>query len=559
MKLRVLSKYIPLILIILSFIPMIAFFHPGLPQGHDAQDHVVRIANFYQSLTEGIIIPRWAGNLNWGYGHPVLMFLYPFSSYCASFLHAVGFSLVDATKGVFVLAYVFSLLSMYLWMSSVWGKRIGVLGALLFGFAPYRFVDIYVRMAIGEHMAFVFPPLVFYFLYKLARRGTLVYGLGLGASLASLILSHNAISLMFLPIFGLYALYLFFFEAKRSWIFIVLGLLGTAIGFGLSAFFWLPALLEGKFTLRDIVTAGEAIGRFVPWTWFFYSPWNYGGTTMLTKSLGFFQWVGVLSGCIVIYKSKDARLRLFLIVSLLILIGSLFIMTSASTTLWKSVMLLQNIQFPWRFLSVSVFISAVLGSIGIVRLIELLQFQRAIKTYDTVKDGLFALFCIFTIFSTFYMWHPKNYLVKHESFYTGIYFGTTDTGESSPIWTTRFMEHTAPNPMEVISGEASVQVGKRTSTIHEYHVSAKTRAQLLENTLFFPGWKITVDGIGAGIQYQDGNHRGIMSFWIDEGEHDVRVQFLDTKLRKIAGYISLGTLLGCIVIGIGVYVWTKRR
>ena len=150
-----------MLLIILSLFPVLDLVRPGLPMGHDTPDHVARIANFYQSLSEGNLIPRWAGNLNWGYGHPILMFLYPLPSYVASLFHVIGFSFVDSTKLVFGVAYILSALTMYLWMSSAFGKRAGLIGALLYIFAPYRFVDLYVRGAIGEHVAFVFPPLIF--------------------------------------------------------------------------------------------------------------------------------------------------------------------------------------------------------------------------------------------------------------------------------------------------------------------------------------------------------------------------------------------------------------
>ena len=79
------------LLILLSLFPLMDLLHPGLFDAHDSPDHVARIANFYQNLAEGTIIPRWAGNLNWGYGHPILMFLYPLPSYAASLFHFLGF------------------------------------------------------------------------------------------------------------------------------------------------------------------------------------------------------------------------------------------------------------------------------------------------------------------------------------------------------------------------------------------------------------------------------------------------------------------------------------
>src|SRR3989344_693366 len=141
----------------------------GMFLSHDGQDHVVRIANFYQSLSEGNLIPRWAANLNWGYGHPILMFLYPLPSYAASLFHFLGFSLVDSTKLVFALAFIASGVAMYLWLREFLGEIPAMTGAILYNFAPYRFVDLYVRGAIGEHVAFIFPPLICYFLLKLSQ------------------------------------------------------------------------------------------------------------------------------------------------------------------------------------------------------------------------------------------------------------------------------------------------------------------------------------------------------------------------------------------------------
>jgi hypothetical protein len=50
-----------------------------------------------------------------------------------------------------------------------------------------------------------------------------------------------------------------------------------------------------------------------------------------------------------------------------------------------------------------------------------------------------------------------------------------------------------------------------------------------------------------------------MTFWIDEGEHDVKVEFGDTNLRKIANYISIGSIISIICIGTGVFLWKKRK
>lgn len=544
------KKHIGIVLFVIALIPMIGFLPNGLPVTHDGQDHVARIANFYQSLREGNIVPRWASQLNWGYGHPILMFLYPLPSYMASLFHALGASFVDSTKLVFVVSYIVSGLAMYLWMKEAFGKRAGVIGAILYLFAPYRFIDLYVRGAIGEHVAFMFPPLILFFLYKLAKeQKKVVYGIGLSICVASFLLSHNAISIMFLPVFGLYALYLFFTETKKSMMFLLSSICYVLLGIGLSSFFLLPAFFEGKYTLRDIVTANEAMQRFVPPMMFLYSPWNYGGGNDISKMIGFGQWAGLAATLVLFVQTKAKNLKILLGGFTILFIGSLFVMTAWSKMIWETITLLQKFQFPWRFLSLSTFFAAALGGIAIATI------SRKSKTIGTMTV---LVFCVLTIFSTMHMWRPKAYQQKAEDFYTGVYLSTTDTGESSPIWSTRFMEFVYDKPMKVIDGEAVIQETVRTTTTHGYNVAATKPTRLVENTVYFPGWTVYVDGIKANVEFQDQNHRGLITFYVPAGAHAIRIQFIDTKLRMVSNMVSLVSIVGLIGGGMVLFVWRKK-
>ncbi|HUD20176.1 MAG TPA: 6-pyruvoyl-tetrahydropterin synthase-related protein [Patescibacteria group bacterium] len=544
-----------IIIVSLCILPLLYFLVPGLPVTHDGPDHVARIANFYQSLSEGNLVPRWAANLNWGYGHPILMFLYPLPSYVASLFHAFGFSFVDATKLVFVVAYIASALMMYLWAAAAFNKRVGVIAAVLYAFAPYRFVDMAVRGAIGEHIAFVFPPLVLYLLFCLAHNRAALnkkvwYAIGVSLTVAALILSHNAISIMFMPIILLYIIYLYFFVTKKDNVFLFSSLVAFFCGFGLSAFFWIPAEFEGKYTLRDIVTAGGVSDRFVPWIKFIFSGWSYGTSDELSKSIGFTGWIGVLAAIWAVTRKQTKAFVWFVSAAVAVFVISLFIMTAQSAFIWDQITLLQKFQFPWRFLSVSVFSVSILGGIGID------AFCNHLKRYEMY---VIAGFCILTVVLSYTMWKPKAYSVKPESYYSGIYNSTTDTGESSPIWSVRFMEHRPNDPIGVISGVATIKPISRTTTKHIYQVSVPTSARLVENTLYFPGWNVYVDGVKTDMQFQDPEYRGLITFHIASGDHTVSIIFTDTKLRKIANYMSISVLLSLTVIaGLGETIWRKK-
>ncbi len=536
----------------ISFIPLLDLLHPGLPITHDGQDHVARIANFYASLSEGNIVPRWAANLNWGYGHPILMFLYPMPSYVASLIHALGFSFVDSLKMVFALAFVASLLFMYLWVSSAWGKAAGMVAMVLYGFAPYRFVDLYVRGAIGEHMAFVFPPLICYGIYKLSqeKNGFAPWPFAITAfGTGFLILSHKALSLLFLPLIVLYTLYLSASNERIRVGLLVSSGLAMTFGFLLSAFYWIPGFFEGKYTLRNIVTAGEFSGRFVPWLSFLYSPWNFGGGNYFSKWLGAGQWWIIIMSFFAL--EKQTKYQRFIATCILLLFFSLFVMTANASPLWNTITLLQKFQFPWRVMSVTVFIIAVLG---------------AIVTHgfrDTKRWILVIGICIVTIVATIPMWRAKEYKVFAPNYFTSVYNGTTDTGESSPIWSIRFMEKRADTLANLTPNTGTILPGERTTTSRIYHIVVKEPSRFIEHTLYFPGWQVFINGNLLPIDrlmFQDPAYRGLMTFNVDPGEYDVRFVFTQTKMRMIADYISIGSfvvfMLGIGTIGI---LWRKKK
>jgi hypothetical protein len=545
------SYLIAFLLIAIACLPLIDLLHPGIAVTHDGQDHVARIANFYQSLSEGNIVPRWAANLNWGYGHPVLMFLYPLPSYIASAFHAFGFSLVDSTKMVFAVAFVGSVIAMYVWASFAWGRVAGIVASVLYAFAPYRFVDLYVRGAIGEHVAFMFPPLICYGLILLAREkgrvSTCAFIIIVSAT-ALLILSHNALSIMFLSLIGLYVVYLAVSETKQAARFLMYALMGLVLGFLLSACYWVPAFLEGKYTLRDIVTAGEFSDRFVPWASFLYSPWSYGGGNEFSKWLGGGQILALVVSFVSI--EKNSKYQRFMIVLLLLLFFTLFAMTQGAQPLWNTITLLQKFQFPWRLLSVATFLIAVIGAVAV----------RATDGKNRRWVGL--VLCFVSVLATIPMWRAREYKQYPESFFTQVYDGTTDTGESSPIWSVRFMEKRPERAAYLAPPSGTIVPGRRSTTLRSYDVTVSAPARFVEHTLYFPGWSVFVNGKPLEkekLLFQDPAYRGLMTLDLAPGTYIIKFVFGETKLRQLANSISLWSLIAFVASTVTIRVWQKRR
>jgi len=554
MSLKLLLNKIPagiVIVILLSLLPLGALLHVGFPQTHDGMDHLARIANFYNGLNEGIAFPRWAENLNWGYGHPILMFLYPLSSYLVSLFHFLSFSYIDSLKIVMALGFIGSGITMYFWARAQCNEYFGIAAALLYLYAPYRFVDMYVRGAIGEHMAFIFPPLILYYLFKYfynkKSKMDPLYYVGISISFALLLLAHNAISIMFIPLFSAYAIFLSVTTKQYNKLFLTLS--AFVVGLFASAFFTFPAFLEGKFTLRDIVTGNEYKSRFVTNPLLFlYSSWSYGITGQFSVQIGIAHILGILISPIVLLKTRNRHAKYFIAIIFVLFLISLFLMLSQSNFLYSSISILKKFQFPWRFLSLTAFTSSIIGaSIFLV------------LNHSTRKIILAILICILVV-TTFTFWKANGYIYKSDSFYNAIYSGTSDTGESSPVWSIRFMEHLSPAHMEAIDGQVNIQEFRRLSTKHKYRIVVYTdTARMRENTLFFPNWTVKVDGKLVAIQFQDPSERGLITFNLKKGTHVVEVIFKDTKLRVFSNFLSIVTILGLGVIVLATYLKKNEK
>jgi hypothetical protein len=223
-------------------------------------------------------------------------------------------------------------------------------------------------------------------------------------------------------------------------------------------------------------------------------------------------------------------------------------MLPASKPLYTLITVLQKFQFPWRFLSLSLFTVSVLAGFLTSR------FSGRYKSF-VVVGSTFLL-----IISTVSFWKPVGFFQKPESFFSGIYDATTDTGESAPIWSVRFMEKRPIAKAQIVEGEAVIQYLGRSSTKHEYIVdTAIPRIRFLENTLYFPGWKVYIDNHEVpvdNILFMDPMYRGLINFYVESpGRHKIEIKFVDTKLRLVSNFISLAS--GIILIAFLINV--KKR
>jgi hypothetical protein len=82
---------------------------------------------------------------------------------------------------------------------------------------------------------------------------------------------------------------------------------------------------------------------------------------------------------------------------------------------------------------------------------------------------------------------------------------------------------------------------------------------MVDNTFYFPGWTVEIDGVSTPIEFQDPVFRGIITYKIPQGDHTVRVSFKDTKVRMLSTLLSLMGLFGLGVITCLLYYPKSRK
>ncbi len=260
----------------------------------------------------------------------------------------------------------------------------------------------------------------------------------------------------------------------------------------------------------------------------------------MSVQIGFVQWFMVLASPLIIwsYIKQKNQFHKFLCFLLVIYLISLFLMLPASKPLYMWIPMLQKFQFVWRFLSLAIFPPAVFAG-AFIFLME--------KNHQ--QFFLYLIIALSILLNRNY-WHAKDFLQREESFYSDRYAGTTDTGESAPRWSVRFMENFPASPIEVIEGSAKMDIISRKTTEHIYRVVADKDSRLVENTLYFPGWRVSINEKPVSVEFQDPKYRGLMTFVTPAGINAVKVSFGETKLRLMSDGISLLGLGFLLTIGI---------
>jgi uncharacterized membrane protein len=537
---------LPLLIVIVLSIPGIyQLFRPHFFTSQDGPGHVIRMDEFYHSFTDGQIPVRWSKRLYDGYGYPFFNFNYPSIYYAGLPVMFLGFDATAAMKTEMIVTFTLSGILMFLYLRRKVSAPFAVLGSVLYMYAPYRMVNIFVRGSVAESAAFVFPPLLLWCAENLSLKkpkSILWTGLVIGA----LGISHNISALILFAVFFGYNLVLSI-QRKSPQPFIR-GVIAFLIGLMLCAFFFIPALTEKQYTFLDNTIAKDYPNHFVHLPQLLASGWSFGDN--LSLNIGYVQFGLFLLACasVVIawkqwrkFSTEDSQLYLFSF-CVIAFFAAVFFMVPSSKFLWDHLPLLPFVQFPWRFLMVTVPVLSIAGTLG------LYYFARARNWSNQRVWILVAVLVGVMFFIAKGQWNINQEVAIPVVPGDALEGTTTWADEQATKWFLPKPKVIPAQHVQVLSAKSTAVIGTWKTGEHDYTINAVTDSKVLENTMYYPGWRVWVDDTEVPVNYLDKQYPGRLVYNVTEGEHAVVSRFTETPSREAMDWLSELSFVGVVLL-----------
>jgi hypothetical protein len=546
--------------VLLTLPALVPLVRAGFFDSHDGLFHVYRLQALDRAVRAGVLYPRWFPEFAFGYGHPVLNFYGPLSYYWGLPFTLLGVDAALALKLVFATGLVASALGMYLFARLHLGRSGALVAAAVYAYLPYHLVDLYVRGALAEFLAFVWFPLVLWAFHRLVtapREHRFIRAALASLLLAALVVTHSLSALIFAPVLVVYLIILLKDEHSRG----ALGRVALALAFSvaLGAFYWLPVLVESGYVgLGQGASQGyqdHLVGVADLFSLDLTYPYPSEPGTVPTFPLGLGQLATFVAALLVVFGFRQRRwVSLFF---LAVALCSAFMLTLASRPVWQVFEPgLAFLQYPWRFQALTVLATAFLAG----ALCDAANRSLRVGHYRLLATG-----CLLAI-GAWALWRlpytPATPDISVEAMWErdrqNGQVGATWTGEYLPVWVTEqrwAISHPLPDPTP---GDRPLPPGQVRltgvgHTRYDLAVEAPEGTTVTLHQFHYPGWQ--AEWLGGTVRSRPEGVLALASFDVEAGAGPLAARLGHTPAQLWGSVLSLTTSL---LIGIGVIVVAWR-
>jgi hypothetical protein len=557
----------------ISLLIVSPFFRLGSASGHDFEFHVASWLEVANQWHQGTFFPRWAEWPNHGFGEPRFIFYPPLS-----WLLAPALSFFVSWNNVpvlfIVLVQTFAGLSAFALARKLLPDRGALFAAACYAANPNALLIIYMRSDFAELLASAFFPLLFAAALRLAglldfddekpvhQRGVIAI---FAATFAAVWLSNAPAGV--LVTYGIAVLFAWAALAQRSWRPLARGAAGVALGFGLAAFYIVPAAYEQRWVnISQVLSSGLLPDQNFLYTIINDPEHNLFNWIASTAAIALIVLTGLASLAVLRHArsgdlSQDSSTadspslsRAFLVLAAV----ATLMMLRPSSLLWEFLPKLRFVQFPWRWMSIlalpfAYFMGATVAQ-PFLAVRQPKQSRRLIPSlWIASVSGILLAAGIFFVRSTW--WDADDIPSLQYVLKTGDGFEGTD--EYDPIGDDHYnlppkaLQAVLLPPLDSPAGAAaplatSLNILRWTAEDRIVRLKSPSPARLALRILNYPAWRIELNGTVVHAAPPTDNNQMILA--VPDGESTVRVTFTRTSDRTGGILLSVAAALVALAL-----------
>lgn len=516
---------------LLCFLPVLVW---GPPTDSADLTHHVQIANAYvNEFQNGSVLPDWVGAENGGYGSVTVRFYPPLIHVTIALFKVVLLRMDWAVFAAFSLWSMIGCLGMYLWAREIVGGTLAPLsGAVLFALSPYHLNQFYNSFMLGEFVSLSALPFAFLFTRRLCSDGGTKSVIGLACSVSALILSNIPQTVVCLPFIALYAL--FCLDRDR--------VVGQAVKLAASgiiaaactAFYWVRVVAEMSWIH---VSEPNTDPNYDFRNNFLFSATEAGAEGLGFGSIMLLLLVAIVVGLLVASGRYKTILRdRQALAPVVIFLVSIVMLLPFSRHVWEAFDLLQRVQFPWRFLSVTSVAASMIVAYSVAAINrESMQENRPVVLIMIGCVLILATFSVRQVIlgAVFSERGAFNRQAEASGSAKGLYHWW-------PIWANKdtFLERT-----NVLAAGRQVDIMRWDSDIREFSISEGEQSTVRTAILYYPWWRVMVNG--KEVEARDLG--GALAFDIGPERSDCSVSFREPAYTGISRAVSLLSIFGILL------------
>lgn len=504
---------------------------PGLPGGGTAEAHVYRAAEYAEAIREGRLYPRWSAAANGGYGAPIPNYTPPSAAYLPALIDTLLLdNPVIAVRLTFTGALIIAGAAAYAFVRRRFGALSGVIASMLYLYSPYvGLTTPYINGDLPAALSHALLPLLLLSTDRLLRDEQPLDFLSTALITGGAVLTEPRAAALAIGITLLFTLWHRLTTPTTRWRALLTALI---LGVGISACFWLPALLEADAVTWQSAASARPILR---WFDLLALPRALDPAALIPQpqhGLGLPLIVCALAALPIIIIRRDGLRGLFLIIA---------VMTTSIALSDDRVWLLGGAVFAW----------AVVGS-GVTEWAQPLRIPPRVI-------GLGALIGILVMAFPLWMLPERPSAPTDTSLNAQITayqagFGVVSLPPGTALPTTLNSVPTITLPAgltpltERVAPTRSAQIGLLSADGHGFRAQVQTSGTAMITLLLadFPGWRVRFSGSGASVST---NNNGLITVTFSSAARgELTVSLEPTTPRLLAWALTWGSLL--VTVGI---------